>query len=111
MTRAAFETQRDHDHRELAERFANQRQTRTGAINELADLLDAEDELEYTIATGSPIPDMSGRDRYVLTCNKTFTTLADTLSYWETLPPGMSGRHFIVCRRVLPDDSAEWFKV
>ena len=35
----AFETQRDHDRRELAERFANQRQTRTGAINELADLL------------------------------------------------------------------------
>ena len=34
-----FETQRDHDRRELAERFANQRQTRTGAINELADLL------------------------------------------------------------------------
>ena len=35
----AFETQRDHDRRELAEHFANQRQTRTGAINELADLL------------------------------------------------------------------------
>lgn len=35
----AFETQRDHDRRELAERFANQHQTRTGAINELADLL------------------------------------------------------------------------
>ena len=43
-TDADFETQRDHDRRELAERFANQRQTRTGAINELADLLDAEDE-------------------------------------------------------------------
>ena len=68
-------------------------------------------DLEYTIATGSPVPDMSGRDRYVLTCTKTFTTLADALSYWETLPPGMSDRHFIVCRRVLPDDSAEWFKV
>lgn len=35
----AFETQRDHDRRELAERFANQHQTRTSAINELADLL------------------------------------------------------------------------
>ncbi|MGB3054479.1 MAG: helix-turn-helix domain-containing protein [Acidimicrobiales bacterium] len=35
----AFETQRDHDRRELAERFANQHQTRTGAIDELADLL------------------------------------------------------------------------
>lgn len=35
----AFETQRDHDRRELAERFANQRQTRSGAINELANLL------------------------------------------------------------------------
>ena len=31
----AFETQRDHYRRELAERFANQRQTRTGAINDL----------------------------------------------------------------------------
>ena len=39
-----FETQRDHDRRELTERFANQRQTRTGAINELSALLDAEDE-------------------------------------------------------------------
>ena len=68
-------------------------------------------DLEYTIATGSPIPDISGRDRYVLTCTETFTTLADALSYWETLPPGMRDRHFIVCRRVLPDDSAEWFKV
>ena len=66
---------------------------------------------EYAIATDSPVPDMSGRDRYVLTCTKTFTTLADALSYLETLPPGMSDRHFIVCRRVLPNDSAEWFKV
>ena len=40
----AGETQRDHDRRELTERFANQRQTRTGAINELSALLDAEDE-------------------------------------------------------------------
>ena len=39
-----FETQRDRDRRELTERFANQRQTRTGAINELSALLDAEDE-------------------------------------------------------------------
>ena len=36
--------------RELAERFANQRQTRTGAINELAALLDAEDELDRLAA-------------------------------------------------------------
>ena len=43
---AAFETQRDHDRRELAERFANQCQTRTGAINDLAALLDAADELD-----------------------------------------------------------------
>ncbi len=35
----AFETQRDHDRRKLAERFTTQRQTRTGAINEPADLL------------------------------------------------------------------------
>ena len=45
-----FETQRDHNRRELAERFANQRQTRTGAINELAALLDAEDELDRLAA-------------------------------------------------------------
>ena len=35
----ACETQRDHDRHELAERFANQHQTRTATINELADLL------------------------------------------------------------------------
>ena len=45
-----FETQRDHDRRELAERFANQRQTRTGAINELAALLVAEDERDRLVA-------------------------------------------------------------
>lgn len=45
-----FETQRDHYRRELAERFANQRQTRTGAINELAALLDAEDERGRLVA-------------------------------------------------------------
>ena len=50
MTRAAFETRRDHDRRELAERFANQRQTRTGAINELAALLVAEDERDRLAA-------------------------------------------------------------
>ena len=50
VSRVDFETQRDHDRRELAERFANQRQTRTGAINELAALLDAEDELDRLAA-------------------------------------------------------------
>jgi excisionase family DNA binding protein len=35
----AFEAQRQRDRRELAERFANQEKTRTGAIDELADLL------------------------------------------------------------------------
>ncbi|WP_104198940.1 helix-turn-helix domain-containing protein [Cryobacterium sp. Y29] len=34
-----FETQRQRDRRELAERFATQQKTRTGAIDELADLL------------------------------------------------------------------------
>lgn len=34
-----FELQRQHDRRELAERFARQHQTRAGAVNELADLL------------------------------------------------------------------------
>ena len=65
MTRAAFETQRDHDHRELAERFANQRQTRTGAINELAALLDAEDELDRLEAEAIETEDfvISGRIR------------------------------------------------
>ena len=33
----AFESQRHHDRRELAERFAMQRQTLAGAIDELAD--------------------------------------------------------------------------
>ena len=45
-----FETQRVDNRRELAERFANQRQTRTDAINELAALLDAEDELDRLAA-------------------------------------------------------------
>ena len=35
----AFEEQRQRDRRELAERFAKQRQTRAGAIDEVADLL------------------------------------------------------------------------
>lgn len=35
----AFETERDHDRRELAERFAKQHETRSGAIDEIADLL------------------------------------------------------------------------
>lgn len=35
----AFEEHRQSDRRELAERFAKQRQTRAGAIDELADLL------------------------------------------------------------------------
>jgi excisionase family DNA binding protein len=35
----AFEEQRRRDRRELAERFANQQQTRAGAIDEIADLL------------------------------------------------------------------------
>jgi len=34
-----FETQRQSDNRELAERFANQQKTRSGAIDELAELL------------------------------------------------------------------------
>lgn len=34
-----FETQRQSDNRELAERFANQHKTRSGAIDELAELL------------------------------------------------------------------------
>jgi excisionase family DNA binding protein len=34
-----FETQRQRDNRELAERFANQQKTRSGAIDELAELL------------------------------------------------------------------------
>jgi excisionase family DNA binding protein len=34
-----FEEQRQHDRRELAERFASQQKTRTGAIDEVADLL------------------------------------------------------------------------
>src|SRR5699024_63657 len=34
-----FEAQRHDDRRELAERFANQRTTRAGAIDEVADLL------------------------------------------------------------------------
>lgn len=34
-----FEKQRDHDRRELAERFAKQHETRMGAIEEIADLL------------------------------------------------------------------------
>lgn len=34
-----FETQRQRDNRELAEHFANQQKTRSGAIDELADLL------------------------------------------------------------------------
>ena len=34
-----FESQRDQDRRELAERFANQHQTRAGAINEIAEIL------------------------------------------------------------------------
>lgn len=34
-----FETQRQHDRRELAERFAHQNATRDAAIDELADLL------------------------------------------------------------------------
>lgn len=34
-----FEEQRERDGRELAERFANQRKTRAGAIDEIADLL------------------------------------------------------------------------
>lgn len=33
-----FETQRQRDNRELAERFANQQKTRSGAIDELAEL-------------------------------------------------------------------------
>lgn len=35
----SFETQRQRDRRELAERFATQQKTRTGAIDELTDLL------------------------------------------------------------------------
>lgn len=35
----AFESQRQRDRRELAERFATQQQTRAGAIDEIADLL------------------------------------------------------------------------
>lgn len=35
----AFEEQRQHDRRELAERFAKQQRTRAGAIDEIADLL------------------------------------------------------------------------
>lgn len=35
----AFEAQRQRDRHELAERFANQDKTRTGAIDEIADLL------------------------------------------------------------------------
>jgi len=35
----AFEAQRQRDRRELAERFAKQRQTRDGVIDEIADLL------------------------------------------------------------------------
>lgn len=35
----AFEAERDHDRRELAERFAKQHETRSGAIDEIADLL------------------------------------------------------------------------
>ena len=60
-----FETQRDHDRRELAERFANQRQTRTDAINELAALLDAEDELDRLAAEAIETEDfvISGRIR------------------------------------------------
>lgn len=36
---AAFEVQRDGDRRELAERFAHQSKTTSGAIDEIADLL------------------------------------------------------------------------
>ena len=81
------------------------------SVREESNMKTMNPDLEYTIATDSSIPDISGRDRYVLTCTKTFTTLADALSYWETLPPEMMDRHFIVFRRVLPSDSAEWFKV
>ncbi|MGW6277990.1 helix-turn-helix domain-containing protein [Kribbella sp. NPDC055071] len=35
----AFEAQRDHDRRELAERFAHQRETAVAATDEIADLL------------------------------------------------------------------------
>ena len=35
----AFEEQRQHDRRQLAERFAKQRRTRAGASDEIADLL------------------------------------------------------------------------
>ena len=53
------------ERRELAERFANQRQTRTGAINELAALLDAEDELDRLAAEAIETEDfvISGRIR------------------------------------------------
>lgn len=74
-----FETQRDHDRRELTERFANQRQTRTGAINELAALLDAEGEQGRlaaeaieTALTGGCRECHQVNDHHKLDCGKRF---------------------------------------